>query len=159
MLSVNLRHLEGHEIRLQGELSVAELDFGVNDEMIRAERPLRYDLTVQRLHDGLLLTGSLRLVLDCQCVRCLKPFQQTVALADWTCHLPLAGEEKVSVENDCVDLTPFVREDMLLEFPRHPRCQPDCAGLKPTGKDRGLKSSGTDALKPAVWAELDKLEF
>lgn len=159
MLLVNLHHLEAHEIRLQGELSAEELDFGVHDEMIRAERPLRYDLTVEKLHDGLLLSGSLRLVLDCECVRCLKPFQQELILEGWTCHLPFAGEEKVLVENDCVDLTPFMREDMLLEFPRHPLCQPDCAGLEKSGQGQVLKSGGDDELKPSVWAELDKLEL
>ena len=54
MLSVNLRHLESHEIRLHGELPLAELDFGVHDEMIRAGQPLRYDLTVEKLDDALL---------------------------------------------------------------------------------------------------------
>jgi DUF177 domain-containing protein len=157
MLSVTLRHLEAHEVRLRGELSVEELDFGVNDEMIRVGRPLRYDLGVEKLHDGLLLTGSLRLLLDCQCVRCLKAFEHELVLENWTCHLPLAGEGKVSVENDCVDLTPFVREDMLLEFPQHPLCKPDCAGLKQTGQGKALKSGGEDELKPSVWAELDKL--
>ena len=159
MFSVNLRHLESQTIRLQGDLPAAELDFGVHDEMIRTEKPLCYDLTVERLDDGLLLTGSLRLVLDCQCVRCLKPFERELALEDWTCHLPLAGEEKVRVENDYVDLTPFVREDMLLEFPQHPLCKPDCAGLGKIGKGRAGKAARENELEPSAWAELDKLKL
>src|ERR1035441_1911092 len=115
MLSLNLRHLEAHEIRLEGELAAAGLDFDLRDEMIRAEQPLRYDLTVEKMDDALLVTGSLRLILDCQCVRCLKSFKHRLVLEDWSCHLPLTGVEKVSVNNDCVDLTPFVREDILLE--------------------------------------------
>ena len=118
------------EIRLEGELAAAELDFGLRDEMIRAEQPLRYDLAVEKLDDALLVTGSLELRLDCQCVRCLKAFKQRLVLEDWACHLPLTGEEKVSVNNDCVDLTPFLREDILLEFPQHPHCKADCGGLK-----------------------------
>ena len=145
MFSVNLHHLESHKIRLQGELPAAELDFGVKDEMIRAEKPLRYDLTVERLDGGLLLTGSLRLVLDCQCVRCLKTFEQELVLKDLTCHLPLAGEERARVENDCVDLTPIVREDMLLEFPQHPMCEPECAGLVKIGKGNSCFVNNVDA--------------
>ena len=156
MLTVNLRHLETREVHLRGELPVAELDFGLNDEMIRAGQPLRYDLTVEPMHDALLVSGSLRLVLDCQCVRCLKPFGQTVDLPHWTVHVPLAGEEKVSVDNDCVDLTPFIREDMLLEFPRHPLCKPDCGGLK---KGRARKSAGQGEPASSAWAELDKLKL
>jgi len=63
-LVVNIRHVEEHEIRLKGEMPVAKLDFGVVDEMIRLEKPLRYDLQVEQLHDSLLVTGSLKLVLD-----------------------------------------------------------------------------------------------
>jgi uncharacterized protein len=157
MLSVNLRHLEEHELHLQGELPAGALDFGLRDELLRAEKPLRYDLQVEKLDDSLLVTGSLRLVLDCECVRCLKPFARELKLDSWALHLPLEGEDKVSLNNDCVDLTPFVREDMLLEFPQHPLCKPDCAGLKK--KSPGRKSAGKETLKPSAWTELDKLKL
>ncbi len=74
-LKINLRHLEEHEVRLQGELPAGELDFDLHDELIRAEKPLRYDLTAEKLHDAVLVQGRLELTLDCQCVRCLKSFQ------------------------------------------------------------------------------------
>jgi uncharacterized protein len=155
-LSVNLRHLEEHEVRLKGELPVAELDFGVTDELIRLEKPLRYDLQVEQLHDSLLVTGSLKLDLNCECVRCLKPFAYKLELTGWALHLPLEGEDKVSVVNDTVDLTPFVREDMLIEFPQHPLCKPECAGLK---KKTKVHKAGADEQKPSPWTELDKLKL
>jgi uncharacterized protein len=156
-LKVNLRHLEEHEVRLKGELPVAELDFGVKDELIRLEKPLRYDLQVEQLHDSVLVTGSLKLVLDCDCVRCLKPFAYKLELKDWALHLPLEGEDKVSIFNDCIDLTPFVREDMLIEFPQHPLCKPECAGLKIKTKVR--KAGVEEEKKPSPWTELDKLKL
>jgi uncharacterized protein len=156
MLKVNLRHLEEHGLRLQGELPIAELDLGVNDELIRVEKPLRYDLAVELLNDAVLVTGSLALPLDCECSRCLKPFATHLKLAGWALHLPLEGDDKVAVDNDCVDLTPFMREDILLDFPRHPLCRPDCAGLK--SKTARMSKA---AEKPAaeVWAQLDKLKL
>ena len=156
MLNVNLRHLEEHGLRLQGELPVAELDLGVNDELIRAEKPLRYDLTVELLHDALLVQGALALPLECECARCLKKFRTELKLAPWTAHLPLAGEDKVSVDNDCVDLTPFVREDMLLDFPQHPLCRPDCAGLK---RKDVRKADAAETPASATWAQLDQLKL
>jgi uncharacterized protein len=95
-------------------------------------------------------------VLDCECVRCLQPFEHEVILGNWALHLPLTGEDKVSVENDSIDLTPWVREDMLLEFPQHPLCKPECAGLK---KKPRVREIGNDEAKPAGWAELDKLKL
>jgi len=156
-LKINLRHLTDHGLHLKGELPVAELDLGVNDELIHGERPLRYDLSVELLHDAVLATGSLALPLDCECGRCLKKFKMELKLAGWAAHLPLEGEDKVSVDNDCVDLTPFVREDILLNFPQHPLCKTDCAGLKPKGKANKAEA----AEKPAVvvWAALDKLKL
>ena len=156
MILVKLRHLETHEIQMEGELAAAELDFDLRDEMVRAERPLHYDLTVEQLDEALLVTGSLRSVLDCECVRCLKKFQHRMVLEDWACHVPLTGEEKAPVENDCVDLTPFVREDMLLEIPAHPLCRLDCVGLK---KVQALKIGGKDKSASSAWAELDKLKL
>jgi uncharacterized metal-binding protein YceD (DUF177 family) len=151
-LKVNLRHLEEHGLHLKGELPVAELDFGLQDEMIQAKQPLHYDLQVEKVAHGLLAQGKLSLPLDCQCVRCLKPLTQHFELPQWTLYLPLEGEEKVTVDNDCVDLTPFVREDMLLEFPQHPACEPGCAGLKK--KTRGEAETG-----PSAWNKLDKLNL
>jgi uncharacterized protein len=156
-LKVNLRHLEEHGLQLKGELPMAELDLGVADELIRAEKPLRYDLAVELLHDALLVQGSLVLPLECECVRCLKKFKMELKLPSWALHLPLEGEDKVSVDNDCVDLTPFVREDILLDFPQHPLCKTDCAGLKTKGKADKAKAAAKAA--SALWAELDKLKL
>lgn len=156
MLKVNLRHLEEHGLQLKGELPVADLDLGVDDELIRAEKPLRYDLSVELINHAVLVTGMLALPLDCECSRCLKQFTTDLKLPHWALHLPLQGEDKVAVDNDCVDLTPFLREDILLDFPQHPLCKPDCAGLK-----RKTARQAKAAQKPAldVWAKLDKLKL
>jgi|SRR5581483_9936695 len=152
-LKINLRHLEGRDLRLTGELPPEELDFGLKDEMIRAEKPLVYDLEAEKLHQAVLVQGKLALTLDCQCVRCLKSFAHKVKLDHWTAHLPLEGEEKVSPEGDFIDLTPFVREDMLLEFPQHPLCKPDCGGLRKSAKKPAAKHD------QSAWAELNKLKL
>jgi len=158
MLSINLRHLEKHNVVLSGELPPAELDLDVRDEMIRVVSPVGYDIEIEKLDDALLVRGELRVELECDCVRCLKTFRRGLNLENWTLHLPFEGEDAVPVDNDCVDLTPFVREDILLEFPRHPLCRPDCGGLKlPAGKAK--KGAGGEESKPSAWAELNKLKL
>lgn len=158
-LIVNLRHLEEHDVTLCGELPLAELDLDPRDEMIRVLQPLRHDLEVQLLDRSLLVRGSLRLTLTCQCVRCLKPFERELELNPWTRHLPLEGEESVPLANDCADLTPCVREDILLEFPRHPLCRPGCPGLEKMKTGAAKKTDGKDQMAPSAWAELDKLKL
>jgi DUF177 domain-containing protein len=160
-LVVNLRHLQAHNLRLKGRLPLKELDIDTRDQVIQVRQPLDYDLEVQLLDDGLLVRGALRLVLDCQCVRCLKPFPHPLQLENWACHLPLKGEDRVAVVNDCVDLTPYVREDILLEFPRHPLCAPECRGLprKYLRKSQDAGPSGKIELDVSAWAELNKLKL
>jgi uncharacterized protein len=156
MLKVNLRHLEEHGLRLQGEMPADALELEIHDELIHIAGPLKYDLAVELLDDAVLATGWLALPLDCECARCLKPFRTELKLAHWAQHLPLEGEDRVSVENDCVDLTPWVREDILLDFPQRPLCQTDCAGLK-SKTARKPKADKKPALD--VWAKLDKLKL
>ena len=159
-LCVNLHLLERHEVLLKGELPLAELDVETLDPLIRLEKPLRYDVVVEKLEQQLLVRGELVLVLQCQCVRCLKPFARVLRLADWVAHVPLAGEDAAAVEADCVDLTPYVREDILLAFPQHPLCAPECPGLATAELKEANTRSGESplALSPA-WAELDKLKL
>ena len=158
-LTVNLRHLEAHSLRLKGELPLKELDIDTLDQAIQLREPLDYDIEAQKLEGGLFLAGKLELVLQCQCVRCLKPFTYRMNLEDWTVHLPLRGEDAVPVANDCVDLTPFIREDILLAFPQHPLCAPECRGLPAFGRRAKHSSSGQPGYGSPAWNELNKLKF
>jgi uncharacterized protein len=157
-LSVNLRHLETRNMTLRGELPLAELDLDVCDELIHVTQPVEYDIEIEKLDDAILVQGKLCAELECECVRCLKKFTHALDLENWTLHLPFEGEDAVSIDNDSVDLTPFVREDILLEFPQHPLCRPDCGGLKPkTGKSKKIADKAEP--KPSAWTELNKLKL
>jgi uncharacterized protein len=117
-------------------------------------KPLQYDLTAQKMEQGILAQGSLRARLECECARCLKRFEHELDLPDWTALLALEGPEKVETKDDAVDLTPIIREDILLEFPQHPLCESDCAGLPNRLEKRAKKNEGS-----AVWSELNKLKL
>jgi len=160
-LLVNLRHLEAHNVRLAGQLPVEELEIDSRDEMVRAIEPLTYDLEVQKVEDGLLVQGRLRLPLRCLCVRCLKSFACDLEINTWTRHLAFQGEESVPIVSDCVDLTPYAREDILLEFPQHPLCQPECRGLPGSivSKAKNTRNAGQIESGSPAWNELDKLKF
>jgi uncharacterized protein len=158
-LIVNLRALTKQSLVLEGELTPAELDLGLRDDMIQIRQPVQYDLEVELLDDALLVRGRLQAALECECVRCLKQFTRDLTLDPVTLHLPLAGEEAVSVDNDNVDLTPWLREDMLLEFPQHPLCKTDCDGLKKIEKNQIRKTGGKSETSASAWAELNKLKL
>ena len=160
-LLINIRHLEDREIVLHGQLPATDLDLDGIDELIRARLPLDHDLLCQGHERSILVQGSLQLNLDCECVRCLKAFEHRLELLEWSCLLPLEGEDKVLVNNDCVDLTPYVREDIVLAFPQHPLCEPECPGLLPktqTGVEQSIEAKETEDSSSA-WSELNKLKL
>lgn len=160
-LLVNLRHLATREVVCQGELSAAALEIERPDEMARANRPLRYDLRVEHFGESLLVSGTVELDLDCTCVRCLKSFRHRVRLTGPLCALALEGEEAVPLVGDCVDLTPHLREHILLEFPPHPVCRPECGGLPlQASRRRSRREPGGPASGAASpWDELNKLNL
>lgn len=159
-LWVNLRDLDAGSIRLSGTLPSKELELGDLGEVLRATAPLEYDLRVERLSGQLVVVGELRLALEADCVRCLKVFPTEVRLTEWQGIYPMTGDEAVPVIDDCVDLTPPLREDIFLALPQHPLCDLRCGGLLqaparpadlPTGTIAGESSS--------VWDALNKLQF
>ena len=158
-LIINLRLLSQETLLLQGELSPAELDFGLRDDMFNISRPVQYDLEAEMVDDAMLVRGRLSAELECECVRCLKSFTRPLELPELTLHLPLTGEEAVTIDNDNVDLTPYLREDMILEFPQHPLCKPDCAGLKKIDKNQTPVAGDKPETTASAWAELNKLKL
>jgi uncharacterized metal-binding protein YceD (DUF177 family) len=158
-LTFNIHRVEDKTLSLKGELGAPELEWDTRDEMIQVTQPLRYDLQLQQLGKSILAQGSLVQALDCVCVRCLKAFTHELKLAEWSCLLELEGDEKVTIINDCVDLTPYIREDIFLAFPQNPVCGPQCDGLAVPQRDEKPGASWESSSAPSVWADLDKLKL
>lgn len=159
-LIFNLRHLEKKDLELTGELTAEELDLAGVDDLVRISEPVTYRLVAEQMSDNVLVRGDLHCELACQCARCLRDFNQTIDLEDWACDLPLEGEDQVPVTNDCVDLTPYLREDILLAFPQHPLCEPDCPGLlKPEQNLSEAAGNNPANDSSSAWAALNKLKL
>lgn len=160
-VQVNLRHLEKKTVRLEGAVAARDLEVDQFDELVRAPEPIRYDLEVERNGDTLLVRGSLQTQLACECVRCLRPFQYSLTLDPYQAEVPLEGEEKPPVDGDLVDLTPRLREDIVLSFPQHPLCEAGCERLPNLSPGRPLDSSAESSapVGKSAWDALDKLKL
>ena len=162
-LFLNIETLANGHVELKGELSPEELDMETLDELVEANEPLAYALTAERTGDNVLLRGSLRMRVRCECARCLRSFEHCIDLPDWSCLLPLAGEEKIVFTGVSADLTPYLREDTFLAFPQHPLCEPGC-GKTPKRTGRGahslkIREATSRSDEASVWAELDNLNL
>ena len=157
-LKVNLRLLEKGDLHLDGAVPASELAPDFQDELMRLSHPVEYELDVQKQSSGLLVTGTLSTHVDCECARCLKPFLLPVRVDGFSLLVPLEGEDALPVDGDFADLTPAVREDILLALPTNPLCSADCRGLEP--KARARESQVRDQAGPnTAWSALDKLKL
>ncbi|MBK9140462.1 MAG: DUF177 domain-containing protein [Verrucomicrobia bacterium] len=158
---VNLNDLENEGCGLQGEISLEELDIETRDECLRVAGPATYQLQVELVSGSLLIRGTVRVPLACLCVRCLKAISRDLTIADWQCLVPLAGEDAVPLVDRTVDLTPWVREDIVLSLPQHPLCDTECRGLSLPEQAFSRESSGESGSRPGVspWEQLNKLKL
>ncbi len=159
-LPVNLSHLEKEDEYLEGALPVENLNLMIGDDMIEAKSPLHYDLVAQLSEDQICVHGSLELELNCQCVRCLEEFSFPVTYPEWTGFFGLKGEEKAEIVGDTVDLLPIIREDLLLAFPQHPLCSPDCTVSNKPSRSRSSDDEPAEIEEqPSPWSRLDDLKL
>jgi uncharacterized protein len=151
-LIVDVARLSGLE-RLHGETDPSVLDLGDPDGQMAPRGGIRYDLRVERVGHELLVRGSLAQSLDCLCSRCACAFVREAAEPEFTALYPI--EEAT----EFIDLTPEVREAIILALPGYPVCRTDCRGLCPVcGRDL---NKGRCACKPGVtgqWSALDQLD-
>jgi len=100
-------------------------------------------LRISRTAQGLLLQANMRANSQVECGRCLEPFVQPLEVEFTELYAFSANSVTESgllvPETGVIDLSPIIREEMLLAFPLKPICQPDCKGLCPIcGENRNL---------------------
>ena len=113
-MKIHLRQIPEEGLHLEGEESSAAYDLPTEDHLLSLG-PLRYSLDIGTSSDGLWATGELALDLELECVRCLEKFEYPLVVPDVAMQMELPPQETV-------DLTPELREDILLALPAHPHC-------------------------------------
>ena len=127
---------------------------GGTDDLIRSADTLQYQLDASRADDSLLVHGQLNIAFTCDCARCLQPFVHPLDLPNWSCILPLKGEEAIDVIGEYADLTPWIREDILLGLPHHPLCDKSCRGL--VFQQETLPAEDVEEKETNRWSALDQ---
>ena len=156
-LTVDPRSLPLEGKRLQGSLPP---DFFAlpDGDPVRPTGPIAYDLHALRDDDNLIVTGRLHAAFQFECVRCLQPFEFVADLDPYTVELPIENEQ-------IIDLTESLREDILLTLPSYPRCedsnvQPrECAAEGLFDRDSAQEpEEAPPESTTGVWDALDQLK-
>lgn len=148
--------LEGRH--LLGSLHAGEFFALAPNDPVRPMGLVEYDLHANRDDNDLIVTGSLRARFSLECVRCLESFEHLAILEPYRLEIP--------IENDqIIDLTEVIREDILLSLPSYPRCEDgnvsprECSaeGRFEPGSPEPLDETPTES-PTGVWDALDELK-
>ena len=124
----------------------------LNDANVRPLDHVAYDVQVGISGSALFTVGRLSVDVELECVNCLRKFAYPLRVPDFAAQVDLTGSE-------VIDLTPLVREDILLVLPAHPRCDWDgktvCPGLR---VHRQVVEEPTQQV-PSAWDALDDLDL
>ena len=146
-MKIHLKQIPAQGLHLDGDEDCPIHD--LEAEGIRCAGLLHYNIDLGIAGGALWARGSLSQPLELNCVSCLEKFMYEIQVPAFAVHTELHGPETV-------DLTPFIREDLLLNLPAHPRCDREgnrvCKGKQPETVEEDTK-------RQSDWSALDQLKF
>jgi uncharacterized metal-binding protein YceD (DUF177 family) len=153
-MKVHLNQIPPEGLQLEGEEDCPLAD--LESEGIRCAGPMRYKIDIGISGHELWANGSISQPVEVTCVSCLEKFVYDVRVPAFAVMRELHGPE-------VVDLTPAMREDILLNLTAHPRCDSQ-GGRECKGAASQRDTSGEDRQQRAAkrehdWGALDKLDL
>ena len=156
-MKIHQRQIPEEGLHIEGEDPAEILDLPKDGDM-QALGPLEYTLDIGTSSDGLWATGELAMEMELVCVRCLEKFAYPL-------HIPDLALQMDRPTTETVDLTPLLREDILLALPAYPHCDWSgervcpaesklAEGSVPLAQSDGNGESGP----PSAWSTLDQLK-
>jgi uncharacterized protein len=124
-MRIDVARLAANGEDFTGEDPAAILEWDADDELLYPVTPVQYRFHAEIAGHELLVRGTVLARFGGICVRCGGPLDLEVRDEAFCESLPLTEETQE------VNLTPHLRESILLALPSHPVCRPDCSGVCP----------------------------
>jgi uncharacterized metal-binding protein YceD (DUF177 family) len=150
-MKVHIRQISHDGTHLEGEENCPIPELELEQDGARCTGPLKYNLEVGISEEALWATGSLLQPVEMRCVNCLEKFVHEVRVPNFAAHVELTGPE-------VVDLTPMIREDLLLNLSAHPHCDRD-GGKQCKGPRETAPVTETEEKREHDWEALNKLRL
>jgi len=163
MLRVDLRELARGPVETRGELK--QDDPVLEGTGVALAEPVQVSGRLQAISEGRFYwQGRATTVIQGECRRCLTPVSTPLSLEIGALFSQdpdaLDDPDSYAVAPDAteVDITPAVREELVLTAPRYAVCREDCKGLCPQcGKDLNAGACGCAPVTEARWQPLEAL--
>jgi uncharacterized protein len=174
-VKINVAPLLKQQIGAQAEYELTEAPIasrGENAGLTEAgATSIDAQIVATHTNPGAYLEGHARATIAEQCSRCLRPIETPVetdfAEQYYTTIDVVSGDPKDVPPPDTkrigsdfkIDLTPLLREELILATPLAPLCKPDCKGLcLVCGRDLNEEPHDHDAPVDERWSKLSKLK-
>ncbi len=148
-MKIHLRQLTHGHAHLEEDVDPGFLD--LEPSQATAVGPVHCSIDVGLSDNGIFATGFLTVPVKMECVACLREFETTLSVPNFATQIDLDGRESV-------DLTPAIREDILLTLPSHPRCDADGRTKCPAKFQSAPAAPLTEEVDHSTWDALDQLK-
>lgn len=129
---------------------------------VTPELPVRVEILLESVVEGILASGPLSGRMAYRCARCLKDFSDgfRVEVRELFAHGVATDDDEYPIREGHIDLEPMVRDAVLLSIPFSPLCRSDCRGLCPRcGEDLNLGECTCGPEVDPRWSVLDRLDL
>ena len=153
-LIIETNRLRERPERFRGRIDAGELDLDFGD-LGHPGQCLEYDLAASVVSGELIVRGTLAIECRLRCSRCGAAFSRRIKANSFSRAF------RLSSKNELIDLTPDVREDILLALPMVTLCSDKClgiCGICGVNLNRG-KCGCRRGGSPGAWEALDKLKI
>ena len=154
--------------RLTTLTAPAPADLGIEVLHVPEGTPVVFELRLEAVMEGVLVTGEATAPLVGECSRCLEEihdeivadFQELFVYAESDTAQHAEDDDVLRLEGDLLDLEPLLRDAVVLALPFQPLCQDDCPGLCTECGARLADDPGHQHDEPIDprWAKLQALE-
>lgn len=107
-------------------------------------------ITISRVKEGLLVTGQLATTLTLECHRCLNAFEYEMKIKPQGIFTDNPGEDEWPIDRlTTIDLSPMIRQELIVSLPIKQVCSSDCLGLCEICGERQVKDRHSHITPPA----------
>jgi uncharacterized protein len=131
-LIFDVRTLGSASARREERVVPAPAELGSGLVQVPEGEPVRLEVQLEEVSDGVLVTAEVTAPLVGECARCLDEFGSPVQVRFqelFTAREQDSDDDGYLLVGDLLDLEPALRDALVLELPLSPLCADDCQGL------------------------------
>ena len=155
---LNVADLLARDSSSRGASVDASVDWAIDLIRVLPEPPLRADLMLHPVSNGIAVTGSASFATEDTCMRCLATTTTDRRVTIGALFDRSGDDETYPLDGHEIDVEQMLRDEVLLSLPIAPSCGDDCPGVVTTPEtDLNTEPSDSDGDARSPFAVLKDL--